>query len=601
MRPITKRIMELTIVFTVLLMVTTSRMEQRHTRHLEKDMQSMIQEVNQAMWDKFGPGTKQGYIDFFSETKNTNITGNMNIPPVPSQNEPHYRSLWDEIMSLTTTEMGDCRGFIAVESTPEWFKTKLAEIEPKVQQLQALLDKGPYLAAPGEIDFTTTTVRFGNDLGFQQAARVLRLLSEKDWLSGNREKAVQDLATGLRLGEALCYSPWLIDQMIRQALYSIGLQGFDTYAWTDPSPEDNRLLLAALEKFDTQKWEIPPSTENFLWNYLGNLDTNALWFYSKESEAVGVLFNRARFIDPTSRKALQKAGLIPRPWWRFSYEVSPLLKWTTLPAMRKRAERAPDSFFEGDAVFSPDTVKKFPRLVYLVSRYCIKSIPNFSNAATRMETTRLTAQVLQAAYRARCWRDEHKAWPTAEQMAALLPKGATFGWHVTEDARWLATYFENMNNPQSEDSMPYESHGYYGGPYPVAMPGYININQYRQRMKEVMGHFPEEIHLLLDLSHTEKANWVKGIFESYTGLVESVKVEDSIYKQQYNPYGNTVSIMPMKHITVHLRLPKRSYWVSQPGPGGAADVLVDEEIFVPYNPSNGLKSKGSIVQLAGWE
>jgi len=49
-------------------------------------------------------------------------------------------------------------------------------------------------------------------------------------------------------------------------------------------------------------------------------------------------------------------------------------------------------------------------------------------------------------------------------------------------------------------------------------------------------------------------------------------------------------------VIVGLKFPKRSFWVTHPGPDGVSDGP-----GLIYDPSNGIKSRGDIVQLAGME
>ena len=59
---ITKRILEAAVVTTVLLIVIVHQNQKRSAAQFQAESIERFRILNQALWDKFGPGHKEGYF-----------------------------------------------------------------------------------------------------------------------------------------------------------------------------------------------------------------------------------------------------------------------------------------------------------------------------------------------------------------------------------------------------------------------------------------------------------------------------------------------------------------------------------------------------------
>ena len=106
-----------------------------------------------------------------------------------------------------------------------------------------------------------------------------------------------------------------------------------------------------------------------------------------------------------------------------------LNKWTTLPAMRKRANGLPDRFYEMDPFFPLEMTKSMPPLLYAASRYS-KVVEDNSSVVIWFKQFRDSVRYLTAVFRVRCWKDERGCWPTESEFKSEITDDDSITWHV---------------------------------------------------------------------------------------------------------------------------------------------------------------------------
>ncbi len=446
------RSMELIIVLAVLAVGASYVHEWRTVYHQKDHTPEMAQAFNQALWDEYGPGASDPYRELFG------------YPGAPS-NEAMKQ--WGDPVNTALGGVrlpGNGNSLIAVPEAPDWFQKALAQVDIFEASANAVMENGPYLIAPDEEGFDDLQTFDLNLINVQTGAKGLRLIGIRDWLRGDPAKGIRHFSTVLRLADAFHPAPNLIHQLIRFAVYGIGLSGFELATWTDPSPEDTRRILECLEEAEPDTWYAPPHAESLLVTYLYTLNMLspgmspgerflAQQFASGEALAAAILLGEEPSKDGETYRVLHEAGLVPREPLSTAEIADKLAQWTTLPAMRLRAERVPDSFFETDPFLSVEQAKEFPRLIYLASRYRERGFYTHKHSQ-RFNNRCVQGQTLLAAYRARAWHDEHGRWPSEEEFAGLVPESTSYEWHVTTSPLPIRRHFMAVHGfSEAQDSV----------------------------------------------------------------------------------------------------------------------------------------------------
>jgi len=606
MKTYTKRGMELIIVLTVCLLALSTWHERRVANQQREQALELATLLNQTLWDKYGPGTKQGYMDLLTRDPYTTI----NL----GENRSRVISIFEELNQVETL-VGNAGAILAVPEAPEWYQSRLNQVEDWAAQVPPVLEKGPYLAAPDEIYFATSEYHSLWISGIAQKALGLKQLALRDWIQGKRDLAIARLVDIIRLGDAFRYSPMAWDQLMRAMVIEIGLDGFDTVLWTNPGPEDNQKILAALRQFKPEEWYIPSYAGNILfWSNYSDYAGMMGRLYQSDTIAATLLLNGVP--DPQRDTRIDdlyhEIGLIP-DWridqlrgipkalvlWNDRYArffkqrgsrktAALLAKWTTLPAMRKRAGNLPDWFYDSDPLLSADNARRIPPLVYAASRFAtLFAEPYYqTNALTRLLVARQRMAALTAAFWGRCQRDTKGAWLSSEEFAAQFEK----------QSQWTVDLFPDRSNTQLVEAYiarhQVNKRNYLDETKTVVNPGDHSEINFPMKWYGEEHIAPAEIPSVT-ATREELENWVRGIFQN-DPMVETVRPHHVDVPGYYHPSDKT--IQAVKSYQVKLKLPKTSYWVVQTGPDGIRDLP-----FLPYNPTNGAQSRGDILQLAGWE
>jgi len=417
--------MECFILLTLVVTAIVHHLDSRRYEELRASAKGLPAVLNQDIYNRIGPGETTAYRDFFAKYEQR----------IPSS---------IQLTELLADREGLLQGFPAVDEAPEPVKDIFRNLNALQDDLANLLKKGPFILSKNESGFDSA--EYGHYPSIQADVRSvmlwIRMVAMQKWLQGSRDEAIRLLANIFYLGNSFRRSPdsqeWIFEEMCTN-----GFAGMNLITWNDPSPGNNRLIAQCLEEIHEDDWTPKGQRIPQLRYYLEHISRTEFRY---NDELVAVLNILSSVYDKSRTEMTDmflKAGMIPSGNVSYGRMGSLARKWTTEPAMRKRAERIPDSFFETDPLLSAETIKKFPRLIYLSYRYDDERFyiqRDFSDAARRNR-----AKALKAAYAARIWRDEHGAWPTPEQFAALTPQSASLVLYVTSEPRLLIRQFMRIH------------------------------------------------------------------------------------------------------------------------------------------------------------
>lgn len=593
MRSPTKRLMELTVVLAFALCAYGHWEDypwwgkHGNDRAIYPSYNKTMKSIHQAIWDKYGPGTKEEYIRIFD----------INFDQGPSR-FPQFANLksgpsWFQTAYHVSQHIGDTLAFTAVPEAPDWFQDDLNRAAIAADLLHQTLEKGPMIPAPDERDFrlgTDTTINYFN---IQNGVRTLRQLALRDWMAAEWDRAIERLNDILRLGDAFEHSTNLIDHLMRASIINTGLSGFQTIIWNDPEPEMNRKIYEMLERLESWNWTFPPYLENILFRDFNAFDKNM----SPDRWCTFMLLINTSNpeCEPDLTKTLCRMGVIPRNERTISRALALLDQWTALPAMRKRLAGLPDSFFESDDLFSIEDAKQIPRILYVASKVQMKTKNYYPDLRKRLDVAQAEALTLAGAYWVRCWHDEHGTWPTENDFDAS-PYGETLDLAITELPEVVLNHFAAM--------------------YPVVNPyqGIARPSSVIREKGEILYPFnvppensPEFKKYHPDTSRAGLIDWTKGMFTAMQPWVESVTPiiisEATTGITHFYPLPEFVRSQSRDYFTIKLHLPKKTYWVKHSNinswPGMMNNkMMINQEIVIDQETLERLIHSD---RLAGWE
>lgn len=612
MKPQTKRIMEAIIVIAILMCVLHHVMDARNANLSNQEIKTYSKLINQAQWDAHGPGSMEAYVQLFEFDRNQLIQKAKNA-----------------VQSIKSHLYND--GFVLVPDAPHSIHQQFNDALPIIEKATKTLEFGPPIPAPDEIYFASPTGCY-NIVSFVNANEMIQYvqhLALRDWLEGNRGKALEKVKLILQFADAFKFNLDLISHLYANSFRQIAFDTLETFLWNNPGVNDNIRIFELVDQLKPDEWTFEPHTAVYLKDFLYNQQ----YFYQR------LLFDyclAASLLAPQNKPAgsheayeiLQKHGVVPNDDLSIAQQCSLLNKWTTLAAMRKRAANLPDTFYsDDDPILTPVISKQFPPLMYAAARYLRNENYVDRNFHNRFDKTRYRAQVMHAALWARCWRDRHGVWPTDEQFNQHSPS-RFYMWHQT---------FDKQN--QTVEMQKYDLH--------ILVDHFMQFifskeNIGTDRAQYFCNFLPDaefnsaEIHFRLPYSlsltyQSQKAHWLKGVFEAYKPLVKSVNINygknspfwyerNEIYNDkavfQYNlsihPHDRKRNLQNMVNsymltptnkdpfnypdsLTIEITIPDKLVWIGYQEPSDEED-----EFILPGDNPNSEKKDKDIFVLAGW-
>ncbi|MGI6455595.1 MAG: hypothetical protein ACOX5R_08215 [bacterium] len=578
MTPITKRFMEIFIIVTALILLSLYTDLISQNPEQQYDITPNIVTLKQAIYDRYGPGIKQPYIDFFDGV------------PLSQPYSSDSVLLWEEIYHAIDQVLETKNAITGVPETPEWFARKIQEAYPWLDQLHAILNQGIFLENPQEEGFHSSDYQILKLTKIQGFARFMKFVALYEWGQGNRENALRYLSDIIRLGRAFRLGASLAEHIGAFHIIDIGISGFESLILNNPSAEWNRKIHETLQSFKQEEWTIPHYTENILIQYITMAANHPRAVpMSPERYAIALLYaslENKRVSEPL----LFETNLLPDDVPELYETAAYLAKWTSVPAMRKRAGQLPESICQNDPLFTYEQAKSLPPLIYAAYRY----IPGYGQPSagtipnSRFEVTRLHFQLITYACWARVWHDQNGRWLTdgdsAQDTSAIphiqaFPWHPPFSWHETSDPEfirnYLKTYFATSTLPItfSEDGQE------------LIFP----LTHKKDLEDTAVGYFPNASDSGQDIH-----NWQKGILLAADPFIQSVSYEKILETEKDGaPLNEPIE---WEYYRTQLNLPKTTYWITHPGPDGVNDRMIHI-----YDPSNGLTSRGDLFTLVGWE
>ncbi len=612
MKPQTKRIMEAIIIIAILMCVLHHVMDARNADLTNQELITYSKLINQAQWDAHGPGSLKAYAQLFEFDKNQLI-----------------QKAKKAVQTINRDLNYD--GFILVPDAPHSIYQQFNDALPIIEKAAKTLELGPPIPAPDEIYFASPTslyniVSFVNTIEMIQYVHHLAL---RDWLEGNRDKALEKVKLIFQFADAFKFNLDLISHLGANSFRQIALDTLETSLLNNPDADGNKRIFEMLDQLKPDEWTFEPHTAVYLKDFLYNQQ----YFYQR------LLFDyclAASLLAPQNKPVgsheayefLQKHGVVPTDDLSIAQQCSLLNKWTTLAAMRKRAANLPDAFYSDDnPTLTPVISKQFPPLMYAAARYLRNENYVDRNFHNRFDRTRIRTQVMHAAFWARCWRDQHGKWPTDEQFSQHTPS-RFYMWQQT---------FDKQN--QTVEMQKYDLH--------ILVDHFMQFilskeNMGTDRAQYFYNYLPDaefnsaEIHFRLPYSRSladqsKEAKWLKGIFEAYKPLVKSVHINygknspfwyerNEMYNDkavfQYNssvhPHDrkrnlqymvNSYMLTPTNKdpfnypdsLTVEITIPDKMVWIGYQKPTDEED-----QFILPRDDPQREENDKDIFVLAGW-
>ncbi len=423
----------------------------------------------------------------------------------------------------------------------------------------------------------------------QMEAKCLGLLATREWTEGHALAAMDYIHDIYRLGDSLGINPMSIGQWYRVTIASRATSTLAKLILLNPLPQNDRLILATMAQYD------PDIAQGTVRETLDSLAASSYLLelirgliIPRDITAVSVLLQGNR--STSSKEQMEILRSLSMWDKEYSYEKSRSLcrKWTTLPAVRRRASLVSDELLRSDDPYLDGIIRQIPRLHYLAARSHVTASWIYNISLSR------PYQRVYIAYKARNWHNEHGTWPDEKAFQDAITDSTSLHWHSTHDPAAFMDRYQEMLNPvprivykddparaQLETTLPYQiSEDGRSATFTYSLPNvkieYVNPqsqNEEQKKMKLSVSGFPENA----TVTGESLESWVRGIF-SKQPLVESITKAEN------------------RKLNIHLRIPETSYWVTHPGPDG-----IDDGPGLEYDPTNGIVSAGDIVQLAGWE
>lgn len=577
--------MEFTIACCLALFISVILLENNHAERQRSLRPQLIQILNQVVWDQYGPGNHEAFQKLYKDFPHIQQGDSRNVFPYAD----------------TLPFNWEC-GFAATNDITPLLISYKDYFENFASSLHTAVETGPDIPPPSEADSPEE-----KPINTSSHMKLLRIFAYQHWMRGDRPQAIQILADTLRYGQSFLASNDIYDQLTRMQILQYGLEGIANLIWNNPSVEDCRLMREQLAKLNPAEWSFPSYWGDPLWSHVSNLDRS---FLPDLDAAFGFNYDQ----DDHTLQILQSIG-IPVAYKNFS-RINPLrsnslfpCKWTTLPALRKRIQKLPPSFYENDPLFKPEQIKKIPPILYAASRlYEISSnkVDRYRGSfhlsfSEEMEKIKIRALALDSALWARQYREEHGVWPVSEEFQTQSPAGKTLIFAPIQNFRILALHLQKLFEPSQEDN---NNHN----PKKLQSVQYPNSHSIRFQCP---AYIADRIHL--ENKVKVEIAWTLSIFQAASPLVQSATFD--ITDLSRGTVINNMGMEPEKtgtddegrpfNATIEYRLelnaPTYTYWILDRTEDSRPPDLILLDILTKEGTENHNLKKGKTVQLVGWE
>jgi len=599
MKSITKRIMESTVVLALLVSLAIVWFEKKNEERIRQQCPAILKMYNQAIWEKYKPGNRTAYLELLQNS---------------------YNSQHDDIYDFPFTEgrpHNFANGLAAIDWAPAWFFQKLDVLGNFSQNVHQVLNTGPMISSPEETQFLPMDSDYVDSF-----LRGIPYAALRDWLRGEKEKAIGQLMDLIHLGQAFRFSPVSQERNeMRTSTIQRALVGFNSLIWNNLDVQSSRTILHELKAVKPETWIEPQLLSDFVWLLLTNsLDEDipvekiAAYrllngFSDLESDEMVNFFGLG-----TYRKQVKEALLVDRKTaWplvaAFERKVAAQLgKWTTVPAVNKRLDKLPDDFFADDFFLTPEQARSLPRSIFAITKKSKKQVEDYERKQRSDEISyqaiqkpKLQALALQSAFWCRVWREDHGAWPTAEEFKTQSPAGESLALFKIENSKPFLLDYQRLF-----EERPRHSYSRYDRPIKVDNPNPRTLRYTYFQYGENPGNPTQQ--------EKQKIEWTKGIFLAACPLVQSVtytitsiwSIDDMIFEQTDLPLPRNLWEGFRVDYSIEMSLPQFSYWIAEwKDETGQPEEFLNENLQ-PEKPNNEYYDSGEnpekpVIQLAGWE
>lgn len=610
---------ELTIVLALLLSGGVVWMQKKADERLRNQFPQIMKVLNQVVWEKYGQGNLEAYQQLFPEPRKRKAT----------DSSPDDLSI---ILSSLPFN-GDC-GYAAIDAAPERFRSTVDGLEDFADRLHQVLALGPIIPSLDE-NIGSWPLLSIDSLAVRSHARGLKFLAFRDWMKDDRKSAVIRLVDVMRLGYAFRAIVDIGNLLVLLECIEDGLGGINSLLWNNPDGNSCRLLLQDLETLPLETLDLSKTFFNPTWEILK-------YVMSDNHSLANGLF-AAEILQGQYEESVRNA------LWEVGVKSNSLNEWTTIPALKKRLEKLPDSFFESDPLFSIEQAKSLPRILYVASK-ANRSMSEkvFRFYSDRIENVIRKALAIQGALWARNWRDERGVWPTGEEFSIQCPVGDRFSLLTIEDPRPILLDVTNLFSsklPNYSYISPNYSSEYH--PKSIHFPdtrtiAFTFLEKYKtgpqetgefisalppinppleEEMWSTEGKSDSEIDEIAKIrEEMQKTDWALGIFKAACPLIQSATYKITSLPIQVGGYemmgmsGHGMMDMGMGGIydvsgsmdsvleyTIELKMPRQSVWIAEcPDPTITPGIFLIETLMEDRQVGSQIDQK-PIVQLAGWE
>jgi hypothetical protein len=421
MHTITKRLMEFFIVFVIIAAVYLTHKQHEKAEDLYQKSFKYRAKINRIIHEKHGPGSRQAYQTFFNQFKDSKAYDLTQL----------LRDHKDMVYSY--------------HGAPAPYQTMVQAVVDQVDDIKTLIQKGPYIYAPDDPGFSDYTHPEKIDAtwsNFSLPMQSLRQAIYALWVQGKYEEAIDAVHTGLQYCNQFRYSYEGFFIAIGHKAEFIDV--FHDILWLNPSPQANKLVYRFLQTLEPEGL-FTFTQQTYLLKLYSKEGYGRVFGYGKPGDyysAIELLTGHEPDREDTAYRILREHHLVPAQHYSVNTLMNLPNKWTTLPAMRKRARNLPAAIYRFDPLFTPEQAQQIPPLDYAAHAYIQGFHTQFAQRVKQAQS--LKTKALTACYWVRVFHDTHNRWPTQEEMLAQCPYSNLFKMNFFRHPDLMIDHFREL-------------------------------------------------------------------------------------------------------------------------------------------------------------
>ena len=398
-----KRIIEIFIVSTVLVIVLMHYMQKRQNALALEQYQKEYTAYNQLLFDLYGPGKRGPYCDFITDKYGRSGLG-------------QFAAAYQWFPGVN--------GILFTEHAP-LIKGVSPMVEVLASDLHAVLANGANLLSPEEKGFASIkdATRAYTTWPAKDISYMILQSAYRDWLDQNCKKSVDKIADVFRFGRAIEPAALFGESTFAQEIQSRAINSFETLLWLNPTPDQTKKVNEFLDTLKPETWSLPDSCFDFVNMYYEDLNMIGLVGIHKNTLRIPMqIFALLPVADSNKQTPVQRWNLAPSKPWGMKDVITYTQQWTTIPAFYKRVRAYPDDQIKVENSAYAAKMAGFPKEIRLLS----------ANSPTMYQTLKIAAggrfnqlvkkaTLVKAAFWARQFRDQNGRWPSSGEFEQQSP------------------------------------------------------------------------------------------------------------------------------------------------------------------------------------